>query len=131
MNTLYFIGGAILFTFAVVVVFYTLAGIVVFIGRVVDIEGLPEPGEKLQKASPQKRQTKRNVIYGEPVDGFPKYADERKSNTTALAKPRSGWFENPQEPIEVGDFCVCNHCGAANNWIAGFVCICTNCGRKL
>ena len=144
METLYTIGGAVIFTIMVAAVFYACVGIVLLIGRIAGIENLPsDPYEKQQRQAAQTKRTRYPKVYGEPVKNIPVYDSEivedyqplnsRNPQTKRLLteKKEAGWFERPFEPKTVGDFCVCNHCGHANNWIAGFVNICTSCGKKL
>lgn len=138
-----FVIGAIIFTIAVAAVFYSLAGIVIFIGNVLGIENLPaDPYEKQQRQAVQTKRTRYPKVYGEPVTSLPVYDGEimedyqplnsRNPQTKRLLTGKeAGWFEKPFEPKTVGDFCVCNNCGHANNWVAGFVNICMSCGKKL
>lgn len=125
----------------VAAVYFGLIGITALLGR--GIENLPaDPYEKQQRQSTQTKQSRYPKVYGEPVNNIPVYDGEivedyhplnshNPQTKRLLTGKEAGWFEKPFEPKTVGDFCICNNCGHANNWIAGFVNICTSCGYKL
>lgn len=81
------------------------------------------------------------VVYGEPVDRVPVYdgyieedypeLPSKNPQRIKLLKTPIDLFNRTHEPTMVDNFCTCNHCGANNGWMAGFVNICTTCGRKL